>query len=148
MPRTLRERAGKERGPEKAAKDRRPGSDAGIKKEAKPADSGPDPSPAGAQYSTGPEPEEVLASQYEHVNAGAYGVAYDLFDDQSQRAISLEQYKAYFASVAPYEITGYSFPSVRIQGGTASVVVDLEVSSSEGEDAYRVTQRLVREDGD
>ncbi len=61
-------RAGEERGSEKAAKDKRPGSGAGIK-EAKPSDSGSDSSPAGAQYSTGPEPDEVLASQYEHVNA-------------------------------------------------------------------------------
>jgi len=144
------DRTGKERGSQKAAKDERSGPNAGLEKEPKAheGESQPRSSGASAQYSTGPEPEEVLASQYEHINADAYGVAYDLFDDQSQRAISLEEYKAYFASVAPYEITGYSFPSVRIQGGTASVVVDLEVSSSEGEDAYTVTQRLVREDGD
>ena len=139
-------RAGVERGSEKAAKDKRPGSDAGIK-EAKPSDSGSDSSPAGAQYSTGPEPDEVLASQYEHVNAGRYRAAYDLFDTRSQQAVSLGEYRDFFASVAPYEITSYSFPSVQTQGDIASVVVDLDVSSSEGEDAYRVTQRLVREDG-
>jgi micrococcal nuclease len=143
------ENAGKERGSQKAAKDERSGPNAGAEKEPK-ADEGesqPRSSGVSAQYSTGPEPEEVLASQYEHVNAGAYGAAYELFDDQSQRAISLGEYRAYFASVAPYEITEYSFPSVQTQGDEASVVVDLDVSSSEGEDAYRVTQRLVREGG-
>jgi hypothetical protein len=143
------ENAGKERGSQKATKDERSNHNAGVEKKPKAYEGGSQPrsSGASAQYSTDPEPEEVLASQYEHINAGAYGAAYKLFDDQSQRAISLGKYKAYFASVAPYEITGCSFPSVQTQGDEASVVVDLDVSSSEGEDAYRVTQRLVREDG-
>jgi micrococcal nuclease len=141
------EGAGKERGPEKAAKDDRPDSDAGIKNEVKRSDSGSISSPAGARYSASPKPDEVLTSQYEYVNAGRYRAAYDLFDDQSQRAISLKEYRAFFASVAPYEITSYSFPSVRARGDTASVVADLVVSSAEGYDEYRVTQRLVREGG-
>ena len=88
-----------------------------------------------------------MASQYRHINAGNYGSAYDLFDSQSKRRVSQEQYTAYFASAAPYEITDYSFPSSQTRGRTAEVVADLAISSSEGEDEYRVTQRLVREDG-
>jgi micrococcal nuclease len=160
------ERAEKEREPEKAAKDERPDSGSVAKKEAKRSEreSQPPPSPteaqysspsaAGAQYSTadadnstGPSPEDVLASQYRHINAGRYGAAYDLFDDQSQQLISQEQYEAYFISAAPYEITRYSFTSVQTQGDTASVVADLAVSSAAGEDSYQVTQQLVREDG-
>jgi micrococcal nuclease len=150
------ERAGKERGPVKAAQDERPGSESGAKNEAKrferKSQSSTSPaetqySTADATYSTGPSPEEVLASQYQHINAGNYGAAYGLFDDQSQQRISQEQYEAYFASAAPYEVTRYSFSSVRSQGDTASVVVDLAVSSASDEDAYRVTQQLVREDG-
>jgi micrococcal nuclease len=92
-------------------------------------------------------PKDVLASQYKHINVGNYGMAYDLFADQSQQLVSLQQYTAYFASNAPYEIKSYSFPDVHVQGDEASVVVDLAVSSSDGEEEYQVTQQLVREDG-
>ena len=92
-------------------------------------------------------PKEILASQYEHINAGEYKAAYELFDAKSQQLVSLEQYRAYFESVAPYEITNHSFASVQVQGERASLVVDLAVSSSTGEQRYRVTQRMGREDG-
>jgi micrococcal nuclease len=105
------------------------------------------PAPTQQTSSRGQSPEEVLASQYQHINAGDYEAAYELFDNRSQQLVSLEQYRAYFVSVAPYEITSYSFASEQVQGDTASLVVDLAVSSSTGEDQYRVTQRLVRENG-
>jgi hypothetical protein len=89
----------------------------------------------------------VLASQYEHINAGRYEAAYNLFDDESQQAISEEEYKAYFASVAPYKITAYSFASVQTQGESASVAADLTVTSSDGYNEYWVTQQMVPEDG-
>ena len=92
-------------------------------------------------------PEEVLASQYDLVNAGAYDAAYDLFDSGSRQLVSSEQYAAYFTSQAPYEITSYSFSSVQVQGETATLVVDLVVSSSGGVESYRVTQEMVLEDG-
>jgi micrococcal nuclease len=92
-------------------------------------------------------PKDILKSQYEHINAGNYGMAYDLFAQQSKQLVSLEQYTAYFASVAPYEIKSYSFPDVHVQEDEASVVVDLAFSSSDGEDEYQVTQEMVREDG-
>jgi hypothetical protein len=74
-------------------------------------------------------------------------MAYDLFADQSKQLVSLEQYTAYFASLAPYEIKSYSFPDVHVQGEKANVVVDLVVSSSAGDEKYQVTQQIVREDG-
>jgi len=93
-------------------------------------------------------PKDVLASQYQYINEGNYGMAYDLFANQSQQLVSLEEYNAYFASVAPYEIESYSFPDMDVQSDSASVVADLAVSSSRGEDEYQVTQRMVREDGE
>lgn len=104
----------------------------------------PQPAPPAASSA----PDEVLVSQYRHINSGNYEAAYDLFDGESRRLVALEQYEAYFASAAPYEITDYAFPSAQIQGAEASVVADLTVSSSDGEEQYEVTQRLVREDGD
>ena len=92
-------------------------------------------------------PEEVLASQYELVSAGDYAAAYALFDDQSQQLVSPEEYGAYFATLAPYEITSYSFSSAQVQGETATVVVDLTVSSSAGVEQYQVSQQMVLEDG-
>jgi micrococcal nuclease len=89
----------------------------------------------------------VLASQYRHITSGDYEAAYDLFDDGSRELVSLEEYSAFFESASPYEIANYSFPSVRVQRDEASVVADLAVSSSDGEESYEVTQELVREDG-
>lgn len=155
------ESAAKEQPSEKAAKNKRPPDakptrqeqpdpepDANVAdgKEAKPgAGSPPEPEPQPAF--SGSAPKEILASQYRHVNAGDYGAAYDLFDDQSQRLVSSKQYSAYFASEAPYEIESSSFSSVEIQGKAASLDVDLTVSSSSGDEQYQVTQRLVRERG-
>ena len=100
-------------------------------------------SAAGIQYPSadedcagGPPPEDGLAPQNRHINAGDYGAAYDLLDDRSQGLISPEQYEAYFASEAPYEITSNSFSSVQSEGDTASVVADLTVTSASGEEAY------------
>jgi micrococcal nuclease len=92
-------------------------------------------------------PKDILRSQYKHINAGNYGIAYDLFAEQSKELVSLEQYTAYFASHAPYKIESYSFLDVDVQGDKASVVVDLAVSSSAGEDEYQVTQQMVQEEG-
>lgn len=111
----------------------------------KPDETADEPEPA--TNPTSLTPEKVLASQYRHINSGDYGAAYDLFDDESRSLVPLEQYKAYFASAAPYEITSYSFSAVKVQGDEASVVADLSVSSSDGEESYDVSQGLVREDG-
>ena len=98
-------------------------------------------------YSSSPSPDDVLESQYRHINAGHYRLAYDLFADQSQELISQEQYKAFFEAEAPYEITSYSFSPVRTPGDMACVDVDLAVSSASGEDELQVIQQLVPEDG-
>ena len=110
--------------------------------------SAPDEPDNDSEKADSPAPEEVLASQYEHINSGDYRAAYDLFDGQSRVLISPEQYEAYFAAAATYEITDYSFPTVEVQRDEASVVVDLAVSSSAGDESYEVTQELVREEGD
>jgi hypothetical protein len=95
----------------------------------------------------GQSPEDVLASQYEHINLGEYGKAYALFAEQSQQLVSPEQYRAFFEANAPYLIANHSFPSMQVQGETATVDVVLTTSSAGGEDQYQITQQLVREDG-
>jgi micrococcal nuclease len=120
---------------------------AGDEKKGKTKESRSD-EPESATDPANPAPDEVLVSQYQHINSGDYGAAYDLFDERSRELVSLDQYKAYFALATPYEITSYAFPSVRAQGDEASVVADLAVSSSDGDESYEVTQELVREDGD
>lgn len=92
-------------------------------------------------------PEEVLTQQYEYINIGDYDAAYALFSDPSQQAVSLEQYRAFFQSYDYYFVESYSFPSVQVQGETATVEVALTNSTSDGEEAYQATQELVREDG-
>src|SRR4028118_148153 len=54
-------------------------------------------------------PEDVLALQYEYINSGDFEEAYALFAGQSQREVSLEQYRAIFEANAPYSVTDYSF---------------------------------------
>lgn len=90
-------------------------------------------------------PEGVLALQYSRLNAGDYEGAYALFDEASKQAASADQYRAYFESLAPYSITDYSFPSVDVQGDTATVEAALTTSTAEGQESYQVTQELVRE---
>lgn len=151
-PESQSDRQAQERGTENAATDERSSS----QRAADPSDEKAEPAERTSQLlppadndqtSTGAAAEEVLASQYQLINAGDYEGAYELFDDGSQQIVSQQEYGAYFASVAPYEITDYSFSSVQVQGNTASLVVDLAVSSSEGYDEYQVTQQMVREDG-
>src|SRR5829696_7005269 len=105
---------------------------------------------ASRQETTPPQEKSskaVLASQFQHINAGDYKAAYALFDTQSHQIVSLEQYKAYFKGNSPYSIDHYSFNSVNINGDSATVRADLSVSSSAGDDHYQITQQLVRQDG-
>ncbi len=128
--------------PKPSGKEAGPDNDGETREASAPDGPGNDP-----EESAAPAPDEVLASQYRHINSSDYGAAYDLFDDRSQGLVSPEQYEAYFAAAAPYEITDYSFPTVEVQRDEASVVADLAVSSSDGEESYEVTQELVREGG-
>ncbi|CAA9457910.1 MAG: hypothetical protein AVDCRST_MAG25-383 [uncultured Rubrobacteraceae bacterium] len=128
--------------PKPSGQEAGPDNDGETREASAPDEPGNDP-----EESDAPAPDEVLASQYEHINSSDYGAAYDLFDDRSRALISPEQYEAYFAAAAPYEITDYSFPTVEVQRDEASVVADLAVSSSSGEESYEVTQELVREGG-
>ena len=154
-PETQERGAGNDQRAEKPAKEKpadpapAADGDGGVKQE--PEGAGPDEpndGPEAAPPAEGPTPDEVLAAQYRHINSGDYEAAYDLFDSGSRGRISLGQYRAYFASAAPYEIESYRFPSVRARGGSASVVADLAVSSSDGDESYEATQELVREGGD
>jgi hypothetical protein len=92
-------------------------------------------------------PEDVLAAQYEYINSADYENAYALFAEQSQQLVSLEQYSAFFEANAPYLVSDYSFPSVQVQGETATVEVAFTASWAGGEGQFNKTQQLVQEDG-
>ena len=98
---------------------------------------------AGDQVSQEPSPEDVLALQYEHVNAGDYEAAYDLFTEQSKQLVSLEQYSTWFENTGNYQITNFSFPTAQVEDDTATLVADLSVTSDmAGEEQYQVTQEM------
>ena len=92
-------------------------------------------------------PVEVLDLQYEHINAGDYEEAYELFAEQSKQIVSLEQYRAYFEANAPYSVTSYSVASVEEQGDEANVEATLTVNSAGSDQSYPITQGFVWEDG-
>ncbi|MGF1470517.1 MAG: hypothetical protein ACFB50_02095 [Rubrobacteraceae bacterium] len=93
-------------------------------------------------------PEDTLALQYEYINEGDYGSAYNLFAEQSRELVSFDEYKAFFENAGYYEITDYSFPIVQVGGETATMEGELYVSSgTNGDEQYSITQRLVRENG-
>lgn len=92
-------------------------------------------------------PEDILALQYEYVTMAAFDEAYALFADQSQQLVSPEQYKAFFENVGPYGTKNYSFPSVQVQGDTATVnVVFTAFSMVSEEEQFQRTQQMVLED--
>ena len=93
-------------------------------------------------------PEETLALQYRYINAGDYEDAYALFAEQSKEAVPPEQYRAFFEENAPYSLTDYSFPSVEVEGETATVEAEFTVDSASGQESYERTQQLVREGGE
>ena len=93
-------------------------------------------------------PEDVLALQDEYINRGNFQSAYSLFAYQSRQEASLNRYRAFFEANAPYSVTDYSFPSVRVQGNSASVDAVFTVNSAGGVEHLQRTQQLVREDGD
>jgi len=98
--------------------------------------------------SQGQSPEDVLALQYEYINRGDFEEAYALFAGQSQREVSLEQYRAFFEANAPYSITDYSFSPAQIQGDSATVDASFTVTSAASVEQLQRTQQLVRENGD
>jgi len=93
----------------------------------------------------GPRPEEILALQYEYANMYAWDQAYDLFAQQSKDQVTPEEYAKY-QNASTLSITDYAFPSVEVQGNTATVDRVLTIGSSEGEEQNRRTQKLVLED--
>jgi hypothetical protein len=100
-----------------------------------------------AHVSQEESPENVLALQYEYINAGDYEKAYSLFAQQSRQAVSLEQYRAFFEANAPYSVTDYSFSPAQIEGNSASVDVAVTANSASGSERLERTQQFVRENG-
>jgi hypothetical protein len=93
-------------------------------------------------------PEDILALQYQYINADNYEAAYSLFAEESKQLVSLEQYRAFFENAGYYELVDYTFLSVEAEGDAATVVTDYAVSRGiAGEEQYQRTQQLVREDG-
>ncbi len=98
---------------------------------------------AGDQVSREPSPEDVLALQYEHVNAGDYEAAYDLLTEQSKQLVSLGQYSTWFEDTGNYQIVDFSFPTAQVEDDTATLVADLSVTSdTAGEEQYQATQEM------
>jgi hypothetical protein len=88
-----------------------------------------------------------LDLQYQFLNSGQYEKAYNLFAEQSQRLISLEQYSSAYAPT--YEVSDYTVYSEQIQGDTATLEAELFVSGTQrGSHSYSVTQEFVREGGE
>ncbi len=98
--------------------------------------------------SQGQSPEDFLALQYEYINRGDFEEAYALFAGQSQREVSLEQYRAFFEANAPYSVTDYSFSPAQIQGDSATVDAEFTVNSAAGVEQLQRNQQSVRENGD
>jgi hypothetical protein len=93
-------------------------------------------------------PEDVLALQYEYINAGNLEEAYALFTEQSRQEVSLRQYRAFFEANAPYSVTDYSFSPAQVQGDSASVDVEFTATSASGVERLQRTQEFARENGD
>lgn len=93
-------------------------------------------------------PEETLELQYQYINTAAYREAYELFTEDSRQSVSLEEYQAYFEETAPYEVVDYSFPSVQVDGDTATVETAVTVSTGPaGIEQYQRAQELELSDG-
>jgi hypothetical protein len=98
---------------------------------------------AGNEASQPRPPEDVLALQYEHINAGDYEAAYDLFAEQSKQLVSLEEYRAWFENAGNYQVTSFSLPTSQVEGDTATLVADLVATSDAfGEEQYQATQEM------
>lgn len=93
-------------------------------------------------------PEDVLALQYEYINRGDFDSAYSLFAEQSRQEVSLEQYRAFFETNAPYSLSDYSFSSTQTQDDSATVEAEFTANSAAGAEQLQRTQRFVRENGE
>lgn len=63
------------------------------------------------------------------MNSGQYEKAYNLFADQSQHLISLEQYSNAYAPI--YEVSDYTVYSEQMQRNTATLEAELFVSGTQ-----------------
>lgn len=99
------------------------------------------------EESTDLSPTETLEVQWQFLNAGQYEESYNLFAEQSQQLISLENYSTSYSPT--YEISDYEFFSESIQGDTATVEAELFLTGTQkGSQQFPVTQELALEDGE
>lgn len=94
----------------------------------------------------GPQPQEILALQYEYSNMTAWEQVYELFSEESKEQVSLEQYRAYWEKQPSGAIQEYAFPSVKIEGDHATIQRVLTTSTPDGEYQDKATQEAVLED--
>jgi len=96
----------------------------------------------------GPEPDEILALQYEYANMAAWDEAYALYADESKALVSEEQFTEVQAGGPQPAISEYAFPSVEVNGDSASIHRVLTVNSAEGDAQDEATQEMaLQEDG-
>jgi hypothetical protein len=96
---------------------------------------------------SGVSPEETLALYYEYGNMKDWRREYAMFADESKAQVSEEQFVNYWDAAPPGFIGEYSFPSVEVNGDSATVTAVRTTSLAEGDNQDRVEQELVREDG-
>ncbi len=94
----------------------------------------------------GAPPEEVLALQYEYGNMQTWDLAYDLFAEESKGMVSETQY-ADVNERGDLAITQYSFPSVQVQGDSATIERLLTTTEVGEEFQDQATQEAVLENG-
>jgi hypothetical protein len=98
----------------------------------------------------GPQPQEVLALQYQYYNMTAWKQVYELFAQESKARVSEQVFVSQNQQDYqrdPVAFTEYSFPTVKIEGDRATMQVVRSASSEkEGEGQERITQEAVLED--
>jgi len=92
-------------------------------------------------------PEETLALSWEYMNAGQFGLAYDLYSSEAQAQVSLDQFTR--GNDTGWSTSDYAFPSIEISGDQATVERVLTAYNPQTfeTDQSRAVQPLVREDG-
>jgi hypothetical protein len=97
----------------------------------------------------GPQPQEILALQYEYYNMTAWAQAYELFAQETKSRVSEQAFVSKSQQdhqQDPMAFTEYSIPTVKIQGDHATMQVVRSNARAEGEGQERFTQEAVLED--
>ncbi|MBA2691491.1 MAG: hypothetical protein H0U65_03225 [Rubrobacter sp.] len=91
-------------------------------------------------------PQEMMALYYEYGNMQAWGKTYEMFDSASQEQVAYDSYEDFWTSLQTSAITEYSFPSVDVQGDSATIEVVRTGASEEGPEQQQLTQEMILED--